>query len=814
MQQTVQSNMEHEQIDNLENTLETPSPVVQTTNSNPTTENDTPPQHDDLVLDKNPTNPTQKNENLPLLSDQTTICNTIPFTSQSANPSTSLVAATSQLSPNFLDRFKHKSSYQKHTHVKPEILQLTPGTPSKDNNISKLEKQIVQVDDESSEKQKTKVITPVMRAAQTRRQQILNRIDEALAAWCPTMHKHIELCTRTNGSQSEEPDSFSKQIYSQASTKSPVKTPTSTNKRRMLSNDNSPSLKKRPRYETNSNVLDVGKLDEEDSDQWDGLTFPEQVQNLDLDHYQQAAVDAAIQGQSFFLTGSAGTGKSFVLRRIIQEKRAMGSRVAVTASTGCAAVALQGNTVHSVSGVGLGKDNFQRLRKKARSRPLQNRLREIDVLVIDEISMIDSFLLDKIEFMFKCARGPENASKSKTQDTGDEKKRKSKANSSKFDPDAPFGGVQVIFCGDFFQLPPVGASDNRLMYSKDKFFAFESDTWKKTVKNSFVLRVVHRQNDNHFVGLLDEMRRGFVSEHTIRVLKACYVPVGQAGLEVNEDGDHVEFTKLFAYRAEVDRENISQLKMIKRPGIRYKAMTFYDRDKFEQLPEAAIKSLVDNLNAPQEVELKEGARILCLKNVDTSFGIVNGAGGQVIGFCLPHDDLVAERRKRHKSLSTEEIALKKQMGTTLDGLLFEEILRLDDPRIQSALKKLRRKVMPSGLNELDAMQDSVHPVVRFDNGIVRTMIPQSWDVYGMSGQIVATRRQVPLMLGWALSTHKSQGMTLGNVEADVGKAFDYGQVYVALSRATSIRELRLRSFARSKVISHTKVRQFYDNLGA
>lgn len=525
------------------------------------------------------------------------------------------------------------------------------------------------------------------------------------------------------------------------------------------------------------------------------------------DPFQAAAIAAALKGQSFFLTGSAGTGKTYVLRLIIRALRAAGKNVAVTASTGCAAVGIQGCTIHSLAELGLGMDPIERLVKKARTTGrIRDRFQTLHALVIDEVSMIDSFLFDKIEAVVRAARMPDIGLWERRGGARPQKRVRNGRALKDGAPwvNAPFGGLQVIVCGDFFQLPPVSASDHNFQHSREKFFAFDSLAWQQGILKSFMLGVVHRQADEKFIGLLNEVRWGVVSERTKRALDGCFISSGR-NFEADADGNVVHFTKLFAYRRQVASENDMQLRKLQSRGVRYSAWDYVDRSQLGTLTVRMAEQMLANMNAPVSVEVRQGARVLCLKNLDTERGIVNGAGGEVIGWTMSLDGLW-ERRRAVKGAAKED---RPGVYEVRD----DEIWDLGCEMMQASLR--REGIWREGEDSLvlsGRHLDLIAPVVRFDNGITRHMGAERWEIYGTRGQEIGFRKQMPLLLGWALSIHKAQGMTLGEVETDVGKAFDYGQVYVALSRATNIQGLRLRSFDARKVSIHEKVVGFYREL--
>jgi len=292
---------------------------------------------------------------------------------------------------------------------------------------------------------------------------------------------------------------------------------------------------------------------------------------------QARIVDVGLRGESLFLTGNAGTGKTTTMHRLILElrRRQRGEgRVFVTASTGAAAVLVGGTTLHSFAGIGRGDGSAEQLAAKL-SKPARKRWRQCASLVIDEISMIDGALLDKIDAVARAARG--NA--------------------------RPFGGVQVLACGDFAQLPPVRVTR----------FAFEAESWRGAFgARQYCLSAVFRQRDAGFVSLLNELRVGRASPKTVQTLEAT------ASNEL-KDGD-IEPTKLYATNAQVDRLNASRLDALTGAPETLRARDSGQADRFAQC------------QWPEELVLKPQAQIMLLHNTDVVSGLCNGSRGVVVGF--------------------------------------------------------------------------------------------------------------------------------------------------------------------------------------
>jgi len=442
-----------------------------------------------------------------------------------------------------------------------------------------------------------------------------------------------------------------------------------------------------------------------------------------LSSEQEAILRMALfEGKSLFFTGSAGTGKSILLRELIaQMQRKYHNGIAVTASTGIAACNIGGLTLHSFAGIGIGIDSTEKLVKKIKAaKVLWNRWQSTKVLIIDEISMIDDVLFDKIESI---ARQIRNTSK-------------------------PFGGIQVILTGDFFQLPPVG---------KDKVakFCFESSSWNRVIEQNVMLTHVFRQKDEEFVRMLNEMRLNDMSPRTIEKFRSLSRTPSYAD-------NSIEPTRLYSLRNQVDAANNDRLQHLKGPIHRYTASDWGDASK------------LNGCMAPTELELKLDAQVMLIKNLTPN--LVNGSTGIVVGF-------------------------------TNEGKFMNESMIND---------RLLEKERPNGTSRLDTLPQilptDVYPIVRFVNGQEIVISPEKWEVEQPDGKTIATRTQIPLMLAWALSIHKSQGQTLDRVFVDLGTVFEKGQAYVALSRATDINSLQVLNFNPSKVVADHRVIAFYRQL--
>ncbi len=385
---------------------------------------------------------------------------------------------------------------------------------------------------------------------------------------------------------------------------------------------------------------------------------------------QKDAFEILKQGENVFLTGPAGSGKTFLLNKYIKYLKKNKVKVSVTASTGIAATHLNGRTIHSWCGIGINESltdlQMEGLRKKDN---LSSRIIPAKVLIIDEISMLNANRLDLIDQVCKVFK----------QDL------------------RPFGGMQVVLCGDFFQLPPVarGREDGR--------FVTESKIWENMDLKICYLKEQHRQEDKKFLSVLNDIRDNTVNNKTHKLL--------QERLNKNIDSK-IKATILHTHNVNVDMHNNVELNKLA------------GDDYVFEMHSEGIPYLVQSLKdgyclAPETLKLKLGAVVMFVKNNFVK-KFVNGTLGKVIGF--------------------------------------------DD--------------------------DSQQPIVETFSGDLITVYQEKWTIEE-GGEVVASLSQLPLRLAWAITVHKSQGMSLDCAEIDLSKTFEYGMGYVALSRVRSLDGIKL-----------------------
>lgn len=491
------------------------------------------------------------------------------------------------------------------------------------------------------------------------------------------------------------------------------------------------------------------------------------VKPIVLSAEQEYVLQLARKGRSIFFTGSAGTGKSVLLKSIIKslKKKYKPEEVAVTASTGLASCNIGGITLHSFAGIGLGKGNEEDLFKHVRkNRKAKKRWNSIKVLIIDEVSMIDGELFAKLDYIARRVRNSKE----------------------------PFGGIQLIASGDFYQLPPVPQDVGGV---KQFSFVFESMSWQSTIKASIILKEVFRQKgDQKFIDMLNELRTGIVSPETEREFRRLSRPLKcQAGIVP---------TELYATRNEVHYANESKLRAIREREV-----------LFESIDSAVNQNFLNNFLAPQELRLKKSAQVMCVKNFDDT--LVNGSLGQVVDF-LDKETYMCQKFLEEDA-DINQIKELLEDNHSPDDSIFSFLEECEQNELYQ-LNHERKKQLMEKLSKSSSTSNDRLPLVRFllpDGVNTRDVLVEreTWQIEDENTkEVIASRNQVPLMLAWALSIHKSQGQTLPKAKVDLSRSFENGQAYVALSRAVSRDGLQVLNFSREKVTTNPKVKEFYKNL--
>ncbi len=398
---------------------------------------------------------------------------------------------------------------------------------------------------------------------------------------------------------------------------------------------------------------------------------------------QDQALTILKTGANVFLTGEPGSGKTYTINQFVKYLREHDIEVAITASTGIAATHIGGQTIHSWSGIGIKKHlSLEDLDKLATNERVVKKVFKAKVLIIDEISMLDADTLSAVDASCRALR-----------QRGDE----------------PFGGLQVVCVGDFFQLPPISRMD-----SESSSFAFLSSAWQEANLLCCYLSEQHRQEDEDFLSLLSMIRSGEVTEYGHEMLTKRRV----------QANDVHTLTRLFCHNSNVDKINDEKLEAIT-GEVRVFMMTSVG-------PDALVLQLKKGCLSPESLRLKVGARVIFTKN-NFETGFVNGTLGEVERF-------------------------------NIEG----------------------------------------NPIVRTKSGKSIEVIPMEWSIVD-GNRTLAKITQHPLRLAWAMTVHKSQGMTLDQVLIDLSEAFEYGQGYVALSRVKTFAGLFLLGFNQRSLQVHPEI---------
>lgn len=396
---------------------------------------------------------------------------------------------------------------------------------------------------------------------------------------------------------------------------------------------------------------------------------------------QHEALTILKTGANVFLTGEPGAGKTHVTNAYVAWLKAHGITPAVTASTGIAATHIGGMTIHAWSGIGILKTlSKYDLDHISQNKNVVSRILNATTLIIDEVSMLADTTLNMVDMVCKEVRRNKE----------------------------PFGGLQVVLVGDFFQLPPVvrksaeGAEASELFDDKEHRtpFAFGSAAWKTLDPVVCYLSEQYRQSDETFLDLLSALRSNTAGESQKKVLRTRYTK-----------NAHEDTTRLFSHNADVDRINSERLAELSEQEHAF--------DMEARGPARLVESLIKNCLSPQTLVLKVGARVMFTKN-DTERKYVNGTLGTITGF--------------------------SEYGG--------------------------------------------YPIVQTHAGKTVTAEPDEWRIDD-GGKTLARITQVPLRLAWAITVHKSQGMSLDSAHMDLSQVFEYGQGYVALSRVRTLQGLTI-----------------------
>lgn len=432
--------------------------------------------------------------------------------------------------------------------------------------------------------------------------------------------------------------------------------------------------------------------------------------NISIDRYtelsdsQRKAFEMFKNGKNLLILGAGGVGKSMIIETFKNYNNGKNKIMYTTATTGISAYSIGGMTIHSFMGIGTGDLEFEvLLRKVYRKQMYRERIIQTDILVVDEISMLSADLFEKLNKICQFIR-----------------------KNKKF-----FGGIQVVFTGDFNQLLPVftgtlngSIQDTRLIVQSQDF----NNQFNKKNQNILVFTENFRQkSDPHFIELLSRVRHGTHTIDDITLLKSR--------LKIQIKGTPVH---LVSSNKSAQIINESNLDKIKEPGVIFKA-NYIGKNGNTELVELLKKELGFQFKQKgiDILELKKGTRVMLIKNLDVSIGLVNGSLGTI-----------------------------------------------------ESIKN--------------------YPTVKFDNGEKLVITPVTWELELDNTFVTAT--QIPLMLAYAITIHRSQSLSLDSAILDLSDCFADAQVYVALSRVRSLDGLYINSFNPSKIKVNAIMKEYMDNL--
>ena len=433
-------------------------------------------------------------------------------------------------------------------------------------------------------------------------------------------------------------------------------------------------------------------------------------------------------GENIFITGPAGSGKSFLIKTIVNHSKEINKKIQVCALTGCASILLNcnANTLHRFAGIGLANKNIDDVLNDVFNKKYKlKNWNSLKCLIIDEVSMMSLkilLILDKI--------GRKYYNK----------------------PNIPFGGLQLIFSGDFYQLLPIKSNDSE---KEASMFCFEHPLWYEIfpINNQIILKSIFRQDEKEFLKVLKYVRRGKITPITKQILEKRVFTTEQ----INKFKQDNVITIISPYKKDTDNINTLEYNKLSNSlekrlyNIKYlkgsrKTDVSIESDMYKLLIETnkSLKNdyefLADNIMAYKILELKVGTHVMCIANIsfDNTIQIANGSQGIVVGFT----------------------------------------------------------------NDL--------PLVKFNN--INDPILINYYNWSSETNKNVSVSQIPLIYAWAITIHKSQGISLDSAIMDIGnKIFEYGQTYVALSRVRSLNGLYLSSFDYTKISANPKVKNFYND---
>lgn len=491
---------------------------------------------------------------------------------------------------------------------------------------------------------------------------------------------------------------------------------------------------------------------------------------------QKQIFNSYLQGKNIFMTGPGGTGKSYIIKKIYEDALEKNIKVKCTALTGVAALLLNcdASTLHAWSGIGLCKKNIEEIIKHViNSKYRSFNWLNTDLLIIDEISMMSKKMFEILDNIGKKVRNN----------------------------DKPFGGIQIIMSGDFFQLPPVENNDSNY------YFCFESKSFINSFDCIYSLKTIYRQSgDSLFKKMLKNLRIGLISKNSLKVLNdkvignniynlpeeiIKIVPKKKQSDEINKYYlDNIK-SKVFKYRrsfVKIKQDKISSENIKKRS-----LLSESERDQ-------ELKYLKDSTLTNEVTELKKGAYVMLIANISPEEGLVNGSCGKVIDFTDDHLPVVEFRLP----ISEKNISKSNKIENTSES-------NKSNGNGENSEKSKNSEIGANGENSKIGESENEEKNINSENKnyikIEKVIGFHCWNSETLPDIAL---KQLPLILAWSITIHKCQGLTLDKAIIDASNnIFEAGQLYVALSRVKNLEGLSLMNFDINSLKIHSSVIKFY-----
>ena len=510
---------------------------------------------------------------------------------------------------------------------------------------------------------------------------------------------------------------------------------------------------------------------------------------MSIDGVALEFIRAVKMGKNCCLTGGGGVGKTYTINKM--RDMAKVKKIAMTALTGLASMHVGGSTIHKFSGMGgwNHRGHIRAIKRLDDWCKVVERINSFDIVVIDEISMMRSDQFDLLNLIFKHATG---------------------------DFESPFGGKQIIAVGDFLQLPPVVKDSDNLAEP----WAFQSEAWGEARFQTFHLTEIKRQSDVVFINALNEIRFGKCGFMTQAVLK------GRSGGNPNTP------VKLVSKNKQADAWNHLMISRLEGKAHFLKAVIEYSplleshiadsegklREKLVKYRKGLYRDIKQSVNVNDTVWIKDGSRVMVMANNDDA-GYVNGMTGELVSLSYMINTTTRKYQEADFLLEHREVPFEYFKEKKIVGNENREEIEVDTSTIKIPWWKEVSEEIRNWLNvqvQWGDFKPTLVAQIRLDDGQYVYVEKKTYEIkdnkFSDEYMSMITYTQFPIRPAYAISIHKSQGMTLDVLEVECEGMFAEGQMYVALSRASTIEGLSLRNFNPHLVKANTDAVEFYNKL--